>query len=280
MRNANRCLWLLSACVAVMTAPAAPVADEHIEVELVSENTALVPGQTTYLGLRLKHESGWHTYWINPGDSGLPTKLSWTLPQGFSAGEIAWPAPTRFKIDDLYNFGYTGDVVLPIALAVPTNAAPGSRAALAVEAKWLVCHEVCVPGKAQLKLDVPVATKALVDSRYGLAFAQARLTTPLATLPARARIAGERITVTLATPGLSFVADDAFVAQKQIVASTPPMISRRGETLIVDFAKSEYFAGEPEDFDLVLTSRAANAPAWQGRAVFSNENVANSPTPR
>jgi len=263
-----------------MTARATPIAGEHIEVELVSENTALVPGQTAFLGLRLQHEPGWHTYWINPGDSGLPTRLSWTLPQGFSAGEIAWPAPTRFKVDDLYNFGYTGEVVLPLALAVPANATPGSSATLAVEAKWLVCHEVCVPGKAQLKLDVPVATKAPADSRYRPAFAQARLTTPLATLPARARIAGERITVTLATPGLSFVPDDVFVAQKQIVANTPPTISRQGETLIVDFAKSEYFAGKPMDFDLVLTSRATNAPARQGRAVFSNKNVANPPTPR
>ncbi|WP_330888620.1 protein-disulfide reductase DsbD domain-containing protein [Rudaea sp.] len=261
-------------------AHAAPVASEHIEVELVSENSALVPGQTAHLGLRLKHEPGWHTYWTNPGDSGLPTKLSWTLPRGFSAGEIAWPAPTRFKVDDLYNFGYTGEVVLPVALAVPANATTGSNVALAVEAKWLVCHEVCVPGKAQLKLDVPVATKALADPRYGLAFAQARLSTPLATLPARARIAGEHVTVTLATPGLSFVPDDALAAQKQIVASTPPRITRQGETLIVDFAKSEYFTGEPAGFDLVLTSRAANEPVWQGRAVFSNKNAVNSPAPR
>lgn len=265
---------------AVSAAHAAPVAGEHLEVELVSENTALVPGRTAYLGVHLKHEPGWHTYWINPGDSGLPTKLSWTLPQGFSAGEIAWPAPTRFKVDKLYNFGYTGDAVLPIALAVPASVTPGSTAALAVEAKWLVCHEVCVPGKARLKLDVPVAAKALVDSRYGLAFAQARLSTPLATLPASARIAGERITVALVTPGLSFVPDDAFVAQKQIVANIPPKISREGETLIVDFAKSEYFAGQPVDFDFVLTSHAANEPVWRGRAVFSNKSPSNSPTPR
>ena len=79
----------LAACAAV----AAPVKTQHVEAELVSERTAFVPGQATTVALRLKMAEGWHTYWQNPGDSGLPTAITWTLPAGVTAGAIQWPAP-------------------------------------------------------------------------------------------------------------------------------------------------------------------------------------------
>ena len=79
-------------------------------IDLVSENTALVAGQSASLGLRITHQPHWHTYWINPGDSGLAMKLAWHLPADFATGDIQWPAPKRYLVDGLNNFGYDGAV--------------------------------------------------------------------------------------------------------------------------------------------------------------------------
>ena len=114
-----------AALLAAASVAASPVQTDHVGVELVSATTALVPGRSASLGLRFVHEPHWHTYWINPGDSGLATKLSWQLPAGFHAGEIIWPAPQRFNVDGLFNFGYNGDALLPVQLDVPASAKPG-----------------------------------------------------------------------------------------------------------------------------------------------------------
>src|SRR5260221_1843657 len=91
----------------------------HVEAELVSERTAFVPGQTTTVALRLKMADGWHTYWQNPGDSGLPTTLAWTLPSGVTTGPIAWPAPYALPAGPLVNYGYEGEVLLLTDVQVP-----------------------------------------------------------------------------------------------------------------------------------------------------------------
>ena len=112
----------LFAATAVSTAAAAPVRTPQVEAELVAASTALVPGQPVQAALRLKMIPGWHTYWRNPGDSGEPTELHWKLPKGYSAGEILWPAPIRLPVGPLMNYGYEGEILLPVEIAVPKNA--------------------------------------------------------------------------------------------------------------------------------------------------------------
>ncbi|MFZ4540644.1 MAG: protein-disulfide reductase DsbD family protein [Rickettsiales bacterium] len=89
----------------------------------------------------------WHIYWKNPGDSGLPTKLEWTLPQGVTAGDIEWPAPKRIVTDTLVNYGYGDQVALPVAL---NGVRPGTVGEIKVKASWLVCKDICIPEKAEL----------------------------------------------------------------------------------------------------------------------------------
>ena len=104
------------------TALAAPVKTEHVEAELVAERTALVPGKPITVALRLKMAEGWHTYWRNPGDSGLPTTLAWKLPDGVGVGAIQWPAPHALPTGPLVNYGYEGEVLLLTGLTVPRDA--------------------------------------------------------------------------------------------------------------------------------------------------------------
>ena len=138
----------------------ASVETGHVAAELVAETTTARPGATVHVALHQRIEPGWHTYWRNPGDAGEPTTLAWTLPPGWTAGPIAWPAPGRFLAGPLMNYVYTGEVDLPVAIAVPASARPGQTATLKAEAQWLVCKDVCVPEHGELSLDLPVAAGA------------------------------------------------------------------------------------------------------------------------
>jgi thiol:disulfide interchange protein/DsbC/DsbD-like thiol-disulfide interchange protein len=147
------------AAIALLAAAtwAEPVKTDHVIAELVTESTAVQPGETVRIGLRLQHIPHWHTYWRNPGDSGLPTTLVWKLPAGANTGEIDWPAPKRLPIGPLVNYGYEGDLLLPLSFTAPATARPGSTLQLSAEANWLVCRDVCIPENATLKLLLPVA---------------------------------------------------------------------------------------------------------------------------
>jgi DsbC/DsbD-like thiol-disulfide interchange protein/cytochrome c biogenesis protein CcdA len=132
------------------------VRTDHVTAELVAERSAVQPGGSLQIGLRLQHIPKWHTYWRNPGDSGLPTTIAWQLPAGASVGEIEWPAPKRLPIGPLVNYGYEGELLLPMRFTAPADARPGSDLRLRTKADWLVCHDVCIPESATLELLLPV----------------------------------------------------------------------------------------------------------------------------
>ena len=192
---------LLAAAFAGAVA-AAPVRTQHVEAELVSERTAFVPGQATTVALRLKMADGWHTYWRNPGDSGLPTTLAWKLPAGVTAGDIQWPAPHALPAGPLVNFGYEGEVLLLTDVKVAADVRPGDTLTLAAKAEWLVCRETCIPEEAQLELALPVADRADPYPQWGQAIAATRAALP-APAPgwlAAARGDGQKVIVTLTAP--------------------------------------------------------------------------------
>ncbi len=134
---------------------------DQVHIRLVSEQQALVAGQRQWFGLVLDHEPGWHTYWRNPGDSGLATTASWRLQNANGAlvaeprlTAQAWPAPSRLAVGPLANYGYEGQVMLGFELEVPKGL-NGSRQLIA-EASWLVCKDVCIPGEAKLAIELSV----------------------------------------------------------------------------------------------------------------------------
>ena len=155
-----RCFWsLLLGLLGALWVPSAlanVVRTDHVTAELVAERSAVQPGGSLQIGLRLQHIPLWHTYWRNPGDSGLPTTIDWQLPAGAAVGGIEWPAPKRLPIGPLVNYGYEGELLLPMRFSAPANARPGSDLRLVAKANWLVCHDVCIPESATLELLLPV----------------------------------------------------------------------------------------------------------------------------
>ena len=157
---------------------AAAVKTPHVEAELVAEDSALVPGKRAIVALRLRMEDGWHTYWRNPGDSGLPTKIAWKLPTGYRAGAIEWPAPKALPVGPLVNYGYEGTVALLVPIDVPGDAIVGSSADIAARADWLVCKETCIPDGADLKLTLPVSDRSTSNAKGAAEIAAARAALP------------------------------------------------------------------------------------------------------
>jgi len=151
----------------------------HARVELLSRQNTAIQGADLQLGVHFVLEPGWHIYWINPGDSGQPPVLKWQLPPGFSAGEIEWPRPERMQsTPQLADYGYHGEVLLPVNIHVPSTAAAGTPVQIAADAKWLVCREVCIPEHAPLHLELPVAQTAKDNPQSAALFARTQKLLP------------------------------------------------------------------------------------------------------
>jgi thiol:disulfide interchange protein DsbD len=140
----------------------------------------IAAGQTVWVGLQLAHQPGWHTYWKNAGDSGLPTQLQWSLPAGVAAGTIAWPTPQKINIGSLSNYGYEGTVLLPVPLTIAKGFAPGPLAdslEVKLSASWLVCKQECVPQDGSFVLQLPLKGSTAL---HATDFEKARAAEPVA----------------------------------------------------------------------------------------------------
>ena len=144
----------------ILSLPAAanPVRRDHIDVELISATTRVEPGQILTVALRLNPDEHWHTYWKNSGDSGLATQIDWVLPEGFKAGPIQWPAPERIDVGPLANYGYGEEVLLLTDIEVPERVP--ANVSISAAAFWLVCEDICIPGDAELTLNLPAGPAA------------------------------------------------------------------------------------------------------------------------
>jgi thiol:disulfide interchange protein DsbD len=179
---------------------------------LVADVAAVGPGEAFRLGLRIIPAAGWHTYWRNPGDAGAPPELALTLPQGATAGPIAWPAPERIDYAPLVNFGYKSEVLLPLPVQVPAAFRPGDAFTISAEAHWLICAEVCIPESATFQLTLPVGPRAVPSFLAEPWFEAASAAQPRPWIgTASAGAAPGQATLTLAAPFLSrATVQDAF----------------------------------------------------------------------
>jgi DsbC/DsbD-like thiol-disulfide interchange protein len=158
---------------------AGPVKAEHVTAELVSTASFLAPGGTAQAALVLHLDPGWHVYWVDAGDSGEAPSVAWTLPSGVSAGPMQFAAPKRLPLGPLMDYGYEGIAVFPFDLrAASTAQKPIALAKTTAHAHWLVCREVCLPGKAYLGLTLPPQAGAAAASLIANAIAREPVTLP------------------------------------------------------------------------------------------------------
>jgi thiol:disulfide interchange protein DsbD len=172
LRCCAAALWLaalnLPSVVAAQNSSKAVVTTPQVRAELLAHAPdGADPGKTVWLGLQITHQPDWHTYWKNPGDSGLPITVQWTLPEGISAGEIAWPLPKKIPIGNLANYGFDGTVLLPVPLTISQDFKPGltnNEIEVKLKANWLVCRKECIPEEGEFALKVPVKGSMAANS--------------------------------------------------------------------------------------------------------------------
>ena len=245
---------LLTALAFATTAAAAPVNTGHLSAELVPQTQGIAPGQTAYIALHQQIQPGWHTYWKNPGDSGEPTALKWTLPAGWKAGDIVWPLPKRLPVGPLVNYGYEDDVVLPVAITAPADARPGQTATLKAAASFLVCKEICVPEDATLTIALPVtAGPPGADPQWGRKIGAALAAAPKpAGLTAAFQKKGAAVALAITGPALKG-------AEVHDVYFYP------FDATVIDHAKPQVVDRGPDGLTLTLTPgyafQGAAAPA-------------------
>ena len=202
--------------------------DHSIEVELIAENDRIVPGETTWLGLRLNPAEHWHTYWKMGGDSGEPTSVGeWSAPPGTTIGELQFPAPhwLPFYDTDLVNFGYEEEVLHPVAVTLPADY-QGDTVALSTLAYWNVCELICIPGEQRLDITLPVGETAVASEDHADRFASAREQLPQVDHDINAWLAaaGERISLGFESPSIRFDGfSDAwfFPEQRRVIKPGP-----------------------------------------------------------
>jgi DsbC/DsbD-like thiol-disulfide interchange protein len=190
MRNTNK---LLSTChnlvplwcglfLALVFSPMAraesSISAPHIEVSLLSEVESVQPGEPFTVGVYLQPEEGWHTYWQNSGDTGLPTRIAWTLPEGAAAGELQWPYPERADYQGLTNYGFKRPSLLMAEVTPPVNLSDDSFRVVA-SVSWLVCEEICIPGRTELDLTLPASRSFPADSANSDLFTATRAELPV-----------------------------------------------------------------------------------------------------
>jgi len=244
-----RLLLILLSALIVLTGAARAEASfkgTGLNVALVSEVASVRPGQPFYAGLFIRHEAEHHTYWKNPGIAGVATNLAWTLPKGWTAGAIEWPAPDKVKMAMYDTHGYEREVLLMVKITPPARL-PEKEITLRTKASWMCCGRTCNPGFCDLTLTLPVAPAAepAQDKKWHPVFEKERAQVPV---PAQgwkfsAKRAGKKITLTgtPAQPGVTVPEEPQFFSSDNLICSHPKQVWQRYDrTFSVELEMSEF----------------------------------------
>jgi thiol:disulfide interchange protein/DsbC/DsbD-like thiol-disulfide interchange protein len=231
----------------------APAMKERpVEVELVSAGRTVVPGETTWIAVRLKPSLGWHTYWRYAGDVGSAPSVEWNLPSGWKAGSFIWPQPHKIPSPPLASYGYERELFLATPIEVPQSARVGSTARIAARVTWVVCAEECIADDVDLSIARPVAASTVIDSTVmnALVAEQQRAPLPQGEWTARASVDSSDVILFARPPsGLlasSALPTDFFIDSAGVIDHAAPVRARWTDSLIeMRIKRSDYANGVP-----------------------------------
>lgn len=229
--------WAMATSHQALAQTGAVVTTPQLRAELVAHAPQGVQaGQPLWVGLKLSHQPEWHTYWRNPGDSGLPTQVELNLPAHIAAGQLLWPLPHKLKAGHLTNYGFEKTVLLAMPLTVSKQFKPNAAQTLEIQlhANWLVCRLECIPQEGDFVLRIPVNSSFVPHAAaFDAVLAEQPTTLPL--LQATSR----------------------FEAQHLVLQVSGWPEARQGQALSV-------FPDAPELVDSAAEQHAAATQSWQG----------------
>ncbi|RAJ94910.1 protein-disulfide reductase DsbD family protein [Aliidiomarina maris] len=289
-------LWLglailiTSATAAEVNSPTrSPVVEQpHLDAQLLTEHSTVAAGESFWVSVKLVPEQGWHTYWINPGDSGLATQIEWQLPDGVEVGPIVWPTAEKYRIGPLANYGFEGPTYLLQRIHIAADYSHDSLE-LSNRVDWLVCEEYCIPGHAELSLQLPLANESVVATDNQDSFAQARNNLPEPVeWPIFYDVDGNTVTFMVEHADAVAMANDGdfylFAGAGELVEHAEQgQVEISDNTLIVQRTRNAYYYGVDGDFpvQLVNSERAvelrARPVAESGMPSDSRQSSTGSP---
>lgn len=251
------------------------------EVGLVSEMSAIRAGEPFTVAVRIRLDPGWHTYWTNAGDSGLPLELEWTLPDGFEAGPLRWPVPRLIPVAPLMTYGYEGEVYALAEVTPPSDLEAGD-VVLAGRADYLVCEELCLPATEEFALTLRAAGAAVPDAAGSAAIAAARgrLPEPAGGWRTRAWTTDAGYVFEVVPPaGTVLPAPYLFVDSIDVVEhAAPQRVYRRGDAVLLVLERSTFADRDVDLLRGVLVADAASgALAWSVASDVGSEPADAAP---
>ena len=220
--------------------------ENAIKPELVIRNAA-VPGVGTDLAIVMHTTPGWHGYWLNPGDAGLPMEVEWQLPDGWKVEPLRYPVPHRLLVAGIVNYVYESDYAVLTRIVPPAGATGSQR--IAAKMRWLACTDkICVPEKGEVSLDVATGGMATADRRFD-DWLRA-LPQPLSS-PAKFALSGDRLRLAVPLPASIAVDNPYFFPAEDdpIDYAAPQSVSRSGDWLLLDLKRR---TGDPQRLRGVL----------------------------
>ncbi|RYD88163.1 MAG: hypothetical protein EOP61_34120 [Sphingomonadales bacterium] len=256
------------ALAALLLATGAAAEAAHIRPALEAETLRPAPGSRLRLALSMTPLPGWHGYWQNPGDSGAPASVAWTLPARSAIGPLRYPVPQRFLTRGLMNYVYEQPYALLTSLSVPKAAVPGTQLRITGKVRWLACSAtLCVPEQAVVAIDLIVGDgERAPAARRRFDGWSARLPAPLGKMALFDR---DKDRIRIAVP---FARDRPLtgayfypLTPRLIDHAAPQIITRRGEKVIVELRAAEN-ASPMERIEGVLVSGSARGISLIARA--------------
>jgi DsbC/DsbD-like thiol-disulfide interchange protein len=234
---------------------------QPVRAQLIPEVLSVRPGKPFCVAVRLQMEDGWHTYWKNPGDSGLATTIQWKLPPGFSAGEIQWPYPESLLLGLDVNYGYDKEVWLLTEITPPSNLKTGIGVALTATVKWLACLEECLPGRADILVKLPVGKEEPEpDALWSEKFREVRDKIPANSSAWNVSVSAEGDIVQLfLNPAAEIKSEltdvNFFPEQSELIDYIEPQVLKKTDTgYVLELKKSKFFKKWPARIQGVLYS--------------------------
>ena len=276
----SRILALFGALLAVSGgAWASTVKTDHVTAQIVAEPGTLRPGKTLWVMLHLEIKDGWHTYWRNPGDSGQPPDIAWTLPDGVTAGAIHWPYPDELPYGPLLNYGYSDNAYHLVPIALSESWPEGKPVDLNANATWLACSDICVPESGSFTLSLPTAaTTPQTNGESAKLFRAARERLPAETdWKAGLATTGDKVVLTLSGDALdgTRIRKATFFPYEWglIEPSANQQLATAANGLSLTMTAGQTPNKERLDGVLVLTSAPGDGPATRAYAISARAGV-------
>jgi len=273
---------LLFASIGLQKLSAQPVTTENAELELISEQSSVAPGDTFWIGIRMDMRDGWYVYYRNPGDSGLPMTVNWTHDNEYNISDIHWPYPKWKDVDGgLTSYTYEDSILYMMEAVAPADLEPGDSISLSAETDYLICEAICIPEYADLKLTLPVSESSEFNEEWGLYFSKTRQKLP-ATLDywqTTASAEGDSVTLNLSTDAFELPDYSNVIyysnEEGEIENGADQSFTISGQSITVRLKKSTYKDGEIDS----LTGIVYSDRGWDesGRIKAMTVNVSTNP---